>query len=111
MADVQMASDVQPSLRIDFPVSGLRAICEKWNVKRLGLFGSCVRGDFTESSDVDVLYKFVEGHSLGWNIVDFHEELSELFGGRDVDLVNFDCIYWRIKDRVLDDCVVVYERQ
>lgn len=32
--------------------------CEKYNVKSLELFGSAVRNDFNENSDVDFLYEF-----------------------------------------------------
>jgi len=36
----------------------IRAICESHSVTKLSLFGSAVSGDFTESSDIDVLVSF-----------------------------------------------------
>lgn len=111
MGTAIMASDVSPKLRIDFPMAELEALCRKWKVRKLAIFGSAVRDDFTDGSDVDVLYRFEPDQTLGWYIVDFHDELVTLFGGRKVDLVSFDHIYWRIRKRVLSEAVTVYERQ
>ena len=47
-----------------------------------------VRDDFGPDSDVDVLVEFAPDHTPGWEIVDIEEDLSTLFGGRKVDVVN-----------------------
>lgn len=109
MSTTPMASEVHPKLRIDFSMAELEAICRKWKVRKLAIFGSAVRDDFTDDSDVDVLYLFDPEDTLGWNIVNFHADLSRLFGGRDVDIVSFEFIYWRIRERVLEEAVVVLE--
>jgi uncharacterized protein len=36
----------------------IEAICRKHQVQKLFLFGSMLRGDYTDSSDVDVLVTF-----------------------------------------------------
>ncbi|WP_107671093.1 nucleotidyltransferase family protein [Cyanothece sp. BG0011] len=33
-------------------------ICEQWNIKKLSLFGSILRDDFNENSDIDLLIQF-----------------------------------------------------
>lgn len=87
----------------------LAEICRRHHVQRLSLFGSVLREDFGPGSDVDVLIEFQPGHTPGWEIVDIADELSNLFGGRRVDLVNPRYLHPRLKDRVLSSAVVQYE--
>ena len=66
----------------------LADFCNRHHIRRLSLFGSALREDFRPDSDVDLLIEFQPGHTPGWEIVDLEEELSDLFGGRRVDVVN-----------------------
>jgi hypothetical protein len=61
--------------------------CQKWKVKEFAIFGSFLREDLNENSDVDVLVSFFEEahHSL-FDLVEMQEELKTIFG-REVDLV------------------------
>ena len=82
--------------------------CERHHIRRLSLFGSILRDDFRPDSDVDVLVEFEPGHTPGLGIVDVEEDLSKLFGGRRVDMVNPKYLNPRIKDRVLSTAEVQY---
>lgn len=65
----------------------LDAICARYRVKRLRLFGSTADGTARASSDVDLLVEFIPGEAPGaFALVDLQDELSALFGGRQVDL-------------------------
>lgn len=68
----------------------IAALCEKFHVVRLEVFGSAAMGDFDEArSDVDFLVEFSPNHDLGpWlsTYFDLKEALEELLE-RDVDLV------------------------
>lgn len=64
----------------------IEAFCRKWKVKEFALFGSVLRQDFGQGSDVDVLVEMLPESELGWDVVDMQNELRELFG-REVDLV------------------------
>jgi predicted nucleotidyltransferase len=65
----------------------VREFCERNNVQRLSLFGSALRDDFSEDSDVDLLVEFHPDHVPGlFGIARMEEELSDLLGGRRVDL-------------------------
>jgi predicted nucleotidyltransferase len=57
----------------------------RYGIKRLGVFGSCVRGDNHEGSDVDILVEFEQ--SAGIEFIDLADELEDLIGER-VDLVS-----------------------
>jgi len=67
-----------------------------------------LRDDFGPESDVDVLVEFAPGHTPGLEIVDIEEELSQLLGGRKVDMVNPKYLNRRIKDHVLATAEVQY---
>ena len=72
---------------IDIPMTALEEFCRKWKIRELSLFGSVLRQDFREDSDVDVLVEFEPGHGWGlYEVVDMEDELKALFG-RKVDLV------------------------
>ena len=98
---------VAPAINLDH--SALAALCRHWHIRRLSLFGSAVRDDFGASSDVDMLVEFAAGHTPGWEIVDLEESLSQLFGGRRVDLVNPKYLNPRLRDRVMREAQVAYE--
>jgi len=82
--------------RVNIDPDALAAFCRKWHIRRLWLFGSALRDDFTEGSDVDVLYEFEEGKTPGFGIFRAEDELSELMGRR-VDFVPERYVDWKIR--------------
>ena len=72
---------------IPIDVEGLAALCARWRIKALWLFGSALRADFRADSDIDLLVSFEPGAQ--WSLLDhvaMQEELSALLC-RDVDLI------------------------
>ncbi|MCU4138902.1 MAG: putative nucleotidyltransferase MJ0435 [Thermodesulfobacteria bacterium] len=57
----------------------------KYKIKEIGIFGSFVRGDITEDSDVDILVEFEEVPSL-FKFIEIENYLSNILGIK-VDLV------------------------
>lgn len=71
---------------VHFPPEALRAICARYGVRRLSLFGSVLRDDFRPESDVDVLVEFHPGHTVGLiRLAALQRELTEIVG-RPVDV-------------------------
>ena len=64
------------------------ALCEKYKVSKLFVFGSILTDRFNENSDVDLVVSFnrTEVNDYFDNYFDFKYSLEELFG-RDVDLL------------------------
>ena len=85
----------------------LAAVCARYGVARLMVFGSVARGTAEPSSDVDVLYELQPGRRLGWEIEDLSDELSELFG-RPVDLVSRAALHERLRAAVLAEAQPLY---
>jgi predicted nucleotidyltransferase len=86
---------------------GLAAVCARYGIARLMIFGSVARGTAEPSSDVDVLYELQPGRRLGWEIEDLSDELSELFG-RPVDLVSRAALHERLRAAVLAEAQPLY---
>ena len=76
---------------------------ERYKVKELGLFGSYIRQEQTETSDVDVLVEFSETPSL-LKFVNLENYLSDNLGIR-VDLVHKGGLKPRIGKRILAEVV------
>ncbi len=72
-------------LQIRIPQEEIVRFCRKNKIRRLALFGSVLRDDFTPESDVDVLVEFEPGERVGLRFFALEQELSELLG-RKVDL-------------------------
>jgi len=72
---------------ISIPQKKIRDFCRRWQVVEFALFGSVLREDFRQDSDIDVLVTFSPNahHSL-FDLARMEEELGGIFG-RKVDLV------------------------
>lgn len=76
------------TLPLDIHHDEIAGFCRRHEVAELSLFGSILREDFGPASDVDVLVRFESGRTLTLDsYTDMCDELSVLFGGRGVDLV------------------------
>ena len=80
-------------------------VLEKHGVKRAGLFGSVVRGEVSEHSDVDVLVEIDSDISL-LDFVGLKLEIEEALG-RKVDLVEYDTIKPLLRERILKEQEVI----
>lgn len=80
-------------------------IQNRFPVKTLGVFGSAVKGELTEKSDIDVLVEFEK--SIGFfEFLDLEEYLSELLH-RKVDLVTPGALKPFIKDKIMKQVIYV----
>jgi len=77
-----------------------------FGVGRLWLFGSCVRGEQSEESDIDLVVEFEHGKKTFDNYMDLKFFLEELLG-RDVDLLTVEAVKPAIKNRVWEEAVEV----
>ncbi len=78
--------------KIDIPYEQVAEFCQRWQITELALFGSVLRDDFTDESDVDVLVSFAPGAKISlFTFIGAQDELSEILG-RKVDLVERSAI-------------------
>jgi predicted nucleotidyltransferase len=94
--------------QVQIPKERLVEFCRRHHIRRLAFFGSVLREDFGPHSDVDVLVEFEPGHVPGLGLIRIQDELSDLLGGREVDLVTPKFLHPRIRDRVMAEMAVQY---
>ena len=83
-------------------------ICRKYQISELALFGSQVRGDFTEKSDFDFLVEFQPNAEIDYfDFFDIQEKLEEIVN-RKVDLVSKDGLKPLISRQVLSEAEIIY---
>lgn len=75
------------SVAIQLPLEKIVALCHKWQVTELALFGSVLRDDFRPDSDIDVMVQFhPDAHPTFSTLDQMEAELQAIFQ-RDVDLI------------------------
>lgn len=80
-------------------------ILRQHGAKKAGLFGSCVRGEATKTSDIDMLVGLSKDASL-LDFVGLKLELEEALGKK-VDLVEYGAIKPLLKSRILGEEVAI----
>ncbi|NLC72107.1 MAG: nucleotidyltransferase family protein [Desulfuromonadaceae bacterium] len=94
--------------RIDIPRDRIIKFCHQNRIRRLTLFGSILREDFSSESDVDVLVEFEPGTRVGLRFFRLEQELSEILGRR-VDLNTPGFLSPHFRERVLREAEVLYD--
>jgi predicted nucleotidyltransferase len=74
-------------------------LTSKFNVSRIGYFGSFATGKQNESSDLDLLVEFSK--PVGWNFFKLEKFLENTFG-IPIDLVTENALKERIKQPILN---------
>jgi len=83
----------------------LREVLRRHRVTRAAFFGSVARGQETAQSDVDLLVEFAPGRSL-LDQAALELDLIALFG-REVEVVTWQSLDPRIRERALHDQVAI----
>jgi len=80
-------------------------ILQRYGVKRVGLFGSFVRGQMTPDSDIDILVEIEKDISL-LDFVGLKLEIEEVLN-RKVDLVEYNTIKPLLRERILSEQEII----
>ena len=99
MAQLTLES-IKNSLKKNLPT-----LRKKYSVETIGVFGSYVRNEQQDDSDVDILVTFDKTISL-FDFVDLGYLLSDLLGIK-VDLVPRDTLKLRIGKQILSEVVMI----
>lgn len=84
-------------------------ILKKHDVIRASLFGSFARGEETEKSDIDILIEPPKGMTL-FDMAGMQIDLQDILK-KSVDLVTYRSINPRLKNYILKDEKVIYEKR
>lgn len=64
------------------------------------------RGDAKANSDIDFLIEYKTEDKRLFDLIDLKSELEESLG-RSVDITTYDSIYWRLREQILAEQVVI----
>jgi len=88
-------------------------ICERYRIAELSLFGSVIRDDFNENSDVDFLVVW-ENSSMNndrWDFITIIDDFTRLLN-REVDVIDVDELTNPIRRKsILSTCEMIYAVQ
>jgi predicted nucleotidyltransferase len=87
--------EVQQILNIQKPY-----LSDTYSVEKIGLFGSFVRNQNTENSDIDLLVQFKK--PIGLEFIELKEYLESVFN-KSVDLVTVNALKPYMKDQVMNE--------
>jgi predicted nucleotidyltransferase len=96
-------------IHIELPKERIEEFCKKHHIRKLSLFGSALRDDFTPESDLDILVEFEPGTRVGMiRLAGLEIELGEILGRKvDLNTPGFLSKYYR--DKVLAEATVQYD--
>lgn len=87
----------------------LASLCRRRHIRRLSLFGSVLHGTNRPDSDVDLLVEFEPDATPGLlGLAAIEMELSDLLGGRDVDLRTAQDLSRYFRDEVVRTAQLQY---
>jgi predicted nucleotidyltransferase len=90
------------------PILELEAVCRKFHIRELSLFGSAARGEMHMDSDIDFLVDFDPQAQIGFLALSrLSRELSEVMHHK-VDVVPLGGLKALIREQVLAEAKVLY---
>jgi predicted nucleotidyltransferase len=95
------------SPHLHFKTEEIATFCRRSHIRKLAFFGSVLRADFRDDSDIDVLVEFEPGHVPGFAFIGLQDELGRLLG-RKVDLHTPASLSDYFRDQVLREAEPAY---
>ncbi|MFZ1756843.1 MAG: nucleotidyltransferase family protein [Caldilineaceae bacterium] len=93
--------------RMEGTSEAIADFCRQHHIRQLSFFGSILRPDYRDESDVDVLVEFEPGHTPGLAFFSMQDELSQILG-RPVDLHTPAFLSRYFREQVIADAEVQY---
>jgi predicted nucleotidyltransferase len=108
-ASVEHSKGMDVLARLGADPDAIAEFCRRNSVRRLAVFGSALRDDFTPESDVDVLVDFLPGAQVSlFDMTRMEMELEEIVPDHRVDLRTAADLGARFCDTVVAEAEVVY---
>ena len=103
------ASPVIEKLRIS--QTKLAALCQKYGVAKLSLFGSASRNELTSGSEVNLMLEFLpESRASSFDIAALQDGLPAAFGGRKADIVTAEILLNpRRRESIVPELKLIYQ--
>ncbi len=71
----------------------LPALQNEYHIAKIGIFGSVVREEEAERSDIDMIYVMEDDYSLGFRAkISVERQLKKALGFKKIDFINSRCL-------------------
>jgi uncharacterized protein len=99
---------MERDIQINLPIAAIQNYSDSHAIKRLSLFGSVLRDDFSPESDVDLLVEYTS--DAGITLFDMAQQEHELSAiiGRKVDLRTPHELSRHFRQQVIGSAVLIY---
>ena len=99
------------SAKLRIPKREIAALCRKYGVKKLSVFGSAARGEMKPGSDVDLMLEFDPASKTSlWDYPAMQDDFSELFDRRKVEFASPEILRNPFRRKtILADLKTLYE--
>jgi predicted nucleotidyltransferase len=97
--------------KLRIPKKAIAALCRKYGVRKLSLFGSAARGEMKPESDVDLMLEFDPASKTSlWDYPAMQEDFSALFDHRKVEFASPEILRNPFRRKtILPDLKTLYE--
>jgi uncharacterized protein len=112
-----MLTQLNPQLqqRLGLSMPEIATFCQHWQILELALFGSILREDFQEDSDIDLLFHFSPQAKQGLLTLSKIKHELEAHSGRKIDIALKESVEnsenWIRRDEILKTKQVIYEQR
>jgi len=93
---------------LDLPLAEIAALCRRYHVREMALFGSALRPDFRADSDIDLLVDFEPGARVTFITLGQMEEAFESLLGHPVDIIPKSGLKPAVRLVVLAEAQILY---
>lgn len=102
---------VTPPARLRVPKKAIAALCRKYGVRKLSVFGSAARSEMKPESDVDLMLEFDPASKTSlWDYPAMQEEFSALFDHRRIEFASPEILRNPFRRKtILPDLKTLYE--
>jgi predicted nucleotidyltransferase len=97
--------------KLRIPKQAIAALCRKYGVKKLSVFGSAARGEMKPESDVDLMLEFDPASKTSlWDYPAMQEDFSALFDRRKIEFASPEILRNPFRRKtILPDLKTLYE--
>lgn len=81
----------------------IEQVAKENGITKVSVFGSVVREEAHEDSDIDFLVEIEEDRSL-FDIIRFKQAMEELFQ-RKVDVLTENAVHWTLRDQIIKEAI------
>ncbi len=98
-------------VQLQFYKARIASFCEEHNIRKLMVYGGALHPDFRPEDEIDILVEFEADHIPGlFALVNMERKLAALLDGRKVDMRTAQDFSRTIRQDVLEEAEVRYEK-